>query len=139
MGSLTELQQKLLGDVNKAIESSSDRRSGRLVDLNILDASRLRLDYELALRLSEATPTAKALDDFSDAADLDVVGWLLDVPFELAKAGMVVEATHLQQVWAGIDERANFLGDRAVLLAKAGMKEEAVAQIAELNKDRSFR
>lgn len=129
---MTELQRKILGDVVGAIKASSKRDSEGKAGRNV---STLKRDYGIAIRLSEVIPTANALDDFSDAADVDVLGWLLDFPIELARAGMAVEATHLQLVWARIDERANFLGDRAVLLAEAGMREEAIAQIAELNKE----
>ncbi len=110
----------------------------------IAEASRqYRADYELSLEQAKAQyALALELRDHvgTDPARLeaielesaeDVVWWLMALPFELARHGMVDEALHLCAQWADVTEAENFLGDRAVILAEAGRREEAIAQFQD--------
>jgi len=75
--------------------------------------------------LTELEPVAVRFAE-KMAIDEDIVAWSLDLPFELARFGMVQEAAKLGQTWA------NFLGDRAAILAEAGWREEVNRQIEEV-------
>ena len=132
---MAHVQHEFLEGVRSAVSGFRNRHLTGSLSASNVSAATLRHDYECAILLSGVTPTAQDLDNLSEAVDLEVGEWLLDLPLELAREGMAVEAAHLQRVWATIFERANFLGDRAVVLAEAGMRTEALQQIRELDVD----
>jgi hypothetical protein len=71
------------------------------------------------------------LENVEDESGEDVCGWLMGLPFELARHGLVEEAAHLGAQWAAVTEAENFLSDRAVLLAEAGRRDEALSQVQD--------
>jgi hypothetical protein len=72
-------------------------------------------------RLAEATRvTGKDLED-----------WLAHQHFDLAKAGLVDEAAEVARRAARLSNESMYLGDRAVILAEAGRRDEALAQVEE--------
>jgi len=91
----------------------------------------MREQYELARQLSQIITTEERVNQLKDIAHGDIGSWLLDLPYALARFGMVREAAELGQAWGKITNRDNYLGDRAVILAEAGWKEEAHRQIEE--------
>ena len=46
--------------------------------------------------------------------------------------GLVLEGTRLAEAWSAHGQADNFPGDRAILLAEAGIKEEAEAQTTKI-------
>lgn len=100
-----------------------------------LDAGALKKHYKVAREIVRLAPDEKSIREIEETTDADVVGWLLDLPRQLHRAGMTSEAVQHQRFWAGVIERANFLGDRVQLLGEAGMRDEAYEQIKELDRE----
>jgi hypothetical protein len=71
------------------------------------------------------------LEQLSDESSIDIKWWLGELPFSLARFGLVDEAVEVCARMAPLYEAQNFLGDRAVILAQAGRREEALRQVAE--------
>ncbi len=66
----------------------------------------------------------------------DPMNWLLDdLPWRLAKAGMIDELTSFSRSFAEVTSPDNFLGDLALRLGEAGRHDEALAQ-AQSNLER---
>jgi tetratricopeptide (TPR) repeat protein len=63
--------------------------------------------------------------------DMDIQGWLIELPFELARHGFVDEAVTVAARYSEVIEADNFLADRAIILAEAGRREDALAQLTE--------
>ena len=62
----------------------------------------------------------------------DIESFLLDMPFSLARYGLIEEAINIGRWFADFsDQPYNFLRDRGCILAEAGRKEEAIKQIEE--------
>lgn len=89
---------------------------------------------DLAARLEQDEERFWAVDE---ATEYDLMGLLVDLPFDLARAGMVDEGAELALALSFVDP-GNFLGDRAILLADAGRREEALAQVTENLKSLPF-
>lgn len=117
--------EELIERVDKVVSSRYQEKSSQ----DSIGA--LREQFELADRLSNVVTTEDELEQLEDLIGEDITSWLLDLPFELARFGMVQEAAKLGQTWAKVTERANFLGDRAVILAEAGWRDEVHQQIEE--------
>ncbi len=64
-----------------------------------------------------------------ESLDWDLLITLYDLPFGLAQAGAIDQAAELCEALSFVDA-ARFLGDRAVLLARAGRREPALEQVA---------
>lgn len=60
-----------------------------------------------------------------------VTDWAAALPWELAREGKIEQAESLCRAWARLADTKMFLGDLGVLLAKAGLKERAAAQVQE--------
>lgn len=60
-----------------------------------------------------------------------VTDWAVALPWELARDGKIEQAESLCRAWARLADTKMFLGDLGVLLAKAGLKERAAAQVEE--------
>lgn len=103
-----------------------DRRSA-------LSTEQILEDYRLAITLGYHIQQEPSLLKTIESADdnLDMIGWVLDLPFTLARRGLVSEAAALGARWAEVIEPENFLGDRAVILAEAGRHDEALTQVNE--------
>ena len=87
---------------------------------------------ELAMELREhLEPIPEPLAALEQEIDMDVQGWLVDLPFALARHGFIDEAATIGARYAEIIEAENFLGDRAIILAEAGRREEALTQLTE--------
>lgn len=86
----------------------------------------------LAMELREyLKPVPEPLAALEQEIDMDVQGWLVGLPFALARHGFIDEAATIGSRYAEITEADNFLADRAIILAEAGRREEALAQRAE--------
>ncbi len=86
----------------------------------------------LAMELRECLkPIPEPLAALEQEIDMDVQGWLVDLPFALARHGFIDEAITIGTRYAEMIEAENFLGDRAIILAEAGRREEALAQLTE--------
>jgi tetratricopeptide (TPR) repeat protein len=72
---------------------------------------------------------ADLLDQLEEVSDIDLRGWLRHLPFSLARLGMVDEALEIGTRMAPVTEAETFRGDRAVILAAAGRREEALEQV----------
>ncbi len=82
---------------------------------------------ELARRLDGDLDRFFALED---ATDGNLLGMLADLPLALARAEHVDEGAELANVLAFLDP-SHFLGERAKLLASAGRRDAALAQVAQ--------
>ena len=74
-------------------------------------------------------PRFDFLDELTERSTVDVGWWLGELPFALARFGMVDEAAELCARMAAVREVEYFLGDRAVILAEAGRRDEALRQV----------
>jgi tetratricopeptide (TPR) repeat protein len=74
-------------------------------------------------------PRLDLLDELTERSTVDVGWWLGELPFALARFGMVDEAAELCARMAAVREVEYFLGDRAVILAEAGRRDEALRQV----------
>jgi tetratricopeptide (TPR) repeat protein len=79
----------------------------------------------------DGEPRLELLDELTERSTVDVGWWLGELPFALARLGMVDEAAEVCARMAAVREGENFLGDRAVILAEAGRKDEALRQVEE--------
>jgi hypothetical protein len=86
-----------------------------------------RVAAEFARRLEADAERFWAVEE---ACEGDLLGLLLVLPLVLADAGMVAEADALALALSFV-EPGHFLADRAVLLAEAGQREAALAQVRE--------
>ncbi|HEX6883224.1 MAG TPA: SEC-C metal-binding domain-containing protein [Planctomycetota bacterium] len=87
----------------------------------------LRRSHELA---SELLARGQAeIEALSDERGLDLASWLIDLSSDLARDGLVDEALGLAARAAEVLEHAELLADRAVILAEADRRDEALAQV----------
>jgi tetratricopeptide (TPR) repeat protein len=77
----------------------------------------------------DGEPRLDLLDQLTEHSMVDIGWWLGEIPFALARFGMVDEAAELCARMAAVREVENFLGDRAVILAEAGRREDALRQV----------
>jgi hypothetical protein len=77
----------------------------------------------------DGEPRLDLLDELTERSTVDVGWWLGELPFALARFGMVDEAAGLCARMAAVREVEFFLGDRAVILAEAGRRDEALRQV----------
>lgn len=90
-------------------------------------------DYDLAITLrNHIGPEPAKFERAASYCATDITGWLLDLPFALARQGLLEEAVTLGARYAEVASADYFLGDRAVILAEAGRHEDAITQ-AEAN------
>lgn len=68
-------------------------------------------------------------EELKEHSDIDVGWWLTDLPFDLARLGMVDEAIEVCARMARVDDAKSYLGDRAEILAEAGRQDEALRQV----------
>lgn len=71
------------------------------------------------------------LEQLTEHSAIDIGFWLATLPLSLARLGMVDEAAEMCARLAPVYETANFLEDRAEILARAGRREEALRQVEE--------
>jgi len=121
-----------LKEHSELVEEVKRAASSRFEITDSHDApSPVQEQYALAMRLSTVISTTERMEHLEEYTNADVAAWLLELPFKLVGAGLAKEAAEMGRVWANVTESANFLGDRAVILAEAGLKEEAHEQIEE--------
>jgi len=77
----------------------------------------------------DGEPRLDLLDQLTEHSTVDIGWWLGEIPFALARFGMVDEAAELCARMAAVREVENFLGDRAVILAEAGRREDTLRQV----------
>jgi hypothetical protein len=125
-------------------DDEPERETPGAADLEDLDeadeAEHSALDLEPEALLPAkmlASELAAALDGDLDrffalelATDANLLGMLADLPLALARAQRVDEGAELANVLAFLDP-SHFLGERALLLASAGRREEALAQVVQ--------
>lgn len=100
--------------------------------LSSLSPEQAKAHGALAMELRECLkPIPEPLAALEQEIDMDVQGWLVDIPFSLARHGFIDEAATIGSRYAEITEADNFLADRAIILAEAGRREEALAQLTE--------
>jgi predicted Zn-dependent protease len=109
-----------LDELDQAEHSALDLKPEALLPANALAR-------ELAAALDGDIDRFFALEEATSA---DLLGMLADLPFALAQAQHVDEGAELANVLAFLDP-AHFHGERARLLASAGRREEALAQLAQ--------
>jgi tetratricopeptide (TPR) repeat protein len=80
----------------------------------------------------EGPPRPDLMEEVSDHVEMDVDVWLAELPFTLADVGMVDEALEIGARMAAVRDANLYLAGRAVILAKAGRREEALRQL-EMN------
>lgn len=120
----TPIPDSLLHRIQQAIE--------RAVEGIPLNPEIAQAEYQTAMDLCEALGTHDhLLTDLEEQNDLVVLEWVIELPLALAFVGLVEEGATLAKQFAAITEADNFLPDRAILLAEAGRREEALAQVAE--------
>jgi tetratricopeptide (TPR) repeat protein len=97
-----------------------------------LDDAAAHLEYRTAMDLCEHIGTdEKNLTELEEDTELFILDWAIELPFRLARAGLIEEAATLGARFAAITEAQNFLPDRAIILAEAGRREDALAQVTE--------
>ncbi len=117
---------------DKLVEEVKRVASSRFERYDAVDTRHsLQDQYRLAMRLREVITSSKRMEELEEYTNADVAAWLVELPFALAADGLVKEAAELGRTWASVTEAENFLGDRAVILAEAALKEEAHQQIEE--------
>jgi hypothetical protein len=122
---------------NESLPAGLSRLIPRL-EAAILDADRKESRTKLLAQYALAMDVHAAMNDghakyaaLEEAANLQVSGWVEDLPLALARAGLVREAATLGLAWSRIVEPDIFLGDRGEILAAAGFEEEARSQVKE--------
>jgi tetratricopeptide (TPR) repeat protein len=116
------LPDPLLARIKQAMQRASEGTQ--------LEAETAQTEYQTAMDLCEmAGSDENCLTDLDEQHDLFILDWAIELPFQLARAGLVEEAATLAERFAAITEADNFLPDRAIILAEAGRREEALAQI----------
>ncbi len=96
---------------------------------------------DCALKLAELARTRRPqapgdiVEEWSRQRSIQVKDLLLELPHQLQWGGFHEKAMAVARAWMGILERERLLGEIGVLLAKAEKRDEAVAQIAENERD----
>lgn len=89
-------------------------------------------DGKLLSKLAKAVAARpEQIEAISHATDTSLFDWISDVPFALAEYGLIKDAEALCQELAAVCYRSTLLGARAMILARGGRKEEALAQVRE--------
>jgi len=97
--------------------------------------SLVRDQYNIAIELSGLITSKDMMYDLSMMTIYDVYEWLFELPFTLVRFGMIDEALKMGETWAKICDANIFLGDRCVILAQTGLKEQTYKQIEQLITD----
>lgn len=91
-----------------------------------------RRAYEAAVQLAAwVGDDPERWDEVSVATREPLHEWLLQLPYELADAGLVDEAVQIGRAFAELVQPETMLGDRAEILATSGRVDEARAQAEE--------
>ncbi len=89
----------------------------------------LKDQYAVAMELYEAVnPEPSRLELFNAHVNFQLRHWLIPMPQALASGKLIDEAARMSLAWSEITQAENFLGDRAILLAEAGRRDEALDQ-----------
>jgi hypothetical protein len=98
-------------------------------DVHPLEPEALRTAQGLAMRLArELNGDGSRLSLLERAVDADLLSYLVELPRDLADAEMVDAGLELASSLASLAPES-FLGVRAVILAQAGRREEALGQL----------
>ena len=120
----TSLPDPLLARLKQAMRRASEGTP--------LEAETARAEYQTAMDLCEMVGSDETrFTDLDEQHDLFILDWAIELPFQLARAGLVEEAVTLAERFAAITEADNFLPDRAIILAEAGRRKEALAQVTD--------
>ncbi len=97
-----------------------------------LTSDQAKVHGAIAMELhSYLKPVPEPLAEIQNESDLDIGEWLVELPFVLARHGFVEEAVTVGIRYGELIDSENFLADRAIILAEAGRREEALAQLTE--------
>ncbi len=77
----------------------------------------------------EGPPRPDLMERLDDHAGMDVGAWLLGLPFSLASLGRLDEALEIGARMSPVCDTRSYLSDRAVILAEAGRRDEALRQV----------
>jgi tetratricopeptide (TPR) repeat protein len=95
------------------------------------DVAQLRAAHRLAMDLArQLEGDGERFWALEAGVDFDLLDLVSTLVFDLARAGLIDEGAELAEAMSFLDP-ASFLGDRALVLADAGRREEALAQVAQ--------
>lgn len=117
--------------IDETVEMYWERPEGHNREslLNIFERIK---EFYLGLFTEEGIPDIDLYNEITWHAHNDFEEFFLSVPRDLAIQGLVDEAVSIERWFAGFSSRPeNFLRDAGCLLADAGKREEALAQIEE--------
>lgn len=87
--------------------------------------------YRFCLK-EDGSPDQEFYDNIKNDVDYDIEGFLLHLPFEFSRYGLVDEAVNIGKWFSDISKQPeNFYRDMGCILAEAGRKEEAIKQVEE--------
>ena len=89
-------------------------------------------EFQTAMELCDTIGTDETkMQGLEDEVGCHLLDWMLELPFQLARDRRVDEAATLCARFSEIITADNFLPDRAIILAEAGRRDEALAQLTE--------
>lgn len=121
---LAPLAQEI-GEAVAAFEEAELEDEPRTRKQVLADAKLLR---RMAQAVAGRPEQVRAIEHASDAPLFD---WVSDVPFALADKGLANEAEALCRELGAVCYPSTLLGARAMILARAGRKDEALAQVRD--------
>lgn len=118
LGSLAPLAVKIKETIHTAASGNLSRKD-------------MEKQYAAAMELYESIrQKPKLLELFDICSSYMTITWIVQTPQKLAQAGLINEALSMTLEWSDITNSEIFLTDRAMILAKAGMAEQARSQIS---------
>lgn len=98
----------------------------------LLDIYERIKEFYQGLLKDDGSPDIDLYNELSWEAYNDFEGFFLNIPHDFAQHGLIDEAVNIGRWFAGLSGRPeNFMRDAGCILAEAGRKEEALAQVEE--------
>ncbi len=113
--------KRLVPALNEAIDTWQLSRTGKPRSQAVVAK-----EYQIVKKLYDILK-----NHTEEATDSRIVDWLLSLPKDLAFRGMAEEALTLCDFFAAIADKEFFLSEKALVLAKTGKRDKALAQIHE--------
>ena len=124
----SDILAEFIDDIINTYEESPEEH-GQFFLLNVYE--RIREFYHKLL-IEDGTPDIELYSELSWQARHDFEGFLLSLPHDLARNGLIDEAVHIGRWFAELSSRPdNFLRDTGCILAEAGRREDAILQVEE--------
>ncbi len=92
----------------------------------------LRGQYEMVMNMLEVITSEHMINELENIIYVDVRNWLLDITKQLVRFDMIQEASSLGEKWANATGKTDYLADRAIVIARAGAKEQPYERISQL-------